>query len=158
MELYCLSPVVWPHRRHLLCFVSGFSPVLLDAPHLLGITVIVRQRFVDSSEIDIEPLGDPDRGVTTFLDPLSSIPDGDSTPGEVGSLVGLGLRRGHDSVLLDCRIASSAVGGPSDSTHGVIYTVVYQTDQIVGAVCSQALADLLRYRRDSEGPFLVPVE
>ena len=131
---------------------------LLDPPQLLGITVIVRQCLVGSSEIDIELLGDPDRGVTAFLNPLSDISDVDSTPGKAGFLVRLGLRRGHDSVLLDCRIVSPAVGGPSDSTHGVIYTVVYQTDQIVGAVCSQAPADLLRYRRDSEGPFLVPVE
>ena len=108
--------------------------MLLDAPHLLGVTVIVRQRFVDSSEIDIEPLGDPDRGVTAFPNPLSDIPDGDSTPGEVGFLVGLGLQRGHDSVLLDCRIASPAVDGSSDSTYGVIYTVVCQTGRIVSVV------------------------
>ena len=59
---------------------------LLDLPHLLGITVIVRQRLVDSSEIDIEPLGDSDRGVTSFFDPLSGISDVDSTPGRRGSL------------------------------------------------------------------------
>lgn len=63
---------------------------LLDLPHLLEIPVIV-QCLVDSSEIDIEPIGDPARGVTSFLDPLSDILGGDSTPGEVGFLMRLGL-------------------------------------------------------------------
>jgi len=82
---------------------GGTLVALLDAAHLLGVAVVVRERFVDVRDIQVEALGHPPGNESPLLDAGTYVADGDPTPLDVGFVVDRRLLARNDPVLLGCR-------------------------------------------------------
>jgi hypothetical protein len=85
---------------------SGFAPgngafmPRLGTSHLLGIGVVVGERPLDLGNVEVEPFGHVDWRIAPHLDASSHVADGEAAPPEVGLVVEVRVRPGHDLVLL----------------------------------------------------------
>jgi len=77
-----------------------FSPVFLDAPHLLGIHMIVGQRGVDVSEVEVVSIGEVRWTESAILD--ASLNESDRNPRflDMRLVVDCGLVPGNDAIDL----------------------------------------------------------
>jgi hypothetical protein len=104
--VYPRSRIGWREGGSLFGGGGGTLVTLLDAAHLLGIAVVVRERFVDVRDIQVEALGHPPGNESPLLDAGTYVADGDPTPLDVGFVVDRRLLARNDPVLLGChRIA-----------------------------------------------------